>query len=263
MNWKAPPADPTMKWVNRSMEMQILLACNWNCCACDQHSNYPGISFVRKATMTTHQVESFIDEMCLNRAYIGRIRLVGGEPTMHPKFTEIVHELHKELVGRGLVGRLECVTNGSKMEKFEEVKGLVKVRVSDEADKQKSHVANLPHTPASLGYEGKMCSAPWHCGFSLNYYGYFPCSSGAGIARLTDQMMPWQRLSLPVEGIEKTWPDLQQLCNQCYHALRPEDKVRCGTQLYQLNQPGPETWPHLAQWLNGKQPDWPIYGQVV
>lgn len=257
MDWKAPPADPSKLWINKSMEMQILLACNWSCQACDQHSNFHGISFVKKATMTSTQIASFLKEMRDKNAYLGRIRLVGGEPTLHPHFADIVALLNT-LVTDGYVGRLEVVTNGSHPEKIKAVRGLVKVRISGEEAKEKVHVANLVTTPAELGYEGKMCNAPWHCGFSLNYYGYFPCSSGAGIARMRDWMQH-QRLTLPTPSVREAWPDLQQLCNFCYHGLKAEDKVKCGTKTYELNVPSPDAWKQLSPWLNGKQPDWPIY----
>jgi hypothetical protein len=211
--------------------------------------------------MTLDQINQFVYEMTTTNSYIGRVRLVGGEPSLHSRLKAIVEMLYV-LVEKGHLGYIEIVTNGSHPEKIEPIRSLLsKVRVSDQKDKEKHHTANLVNTPASLGYEGKMCNAPWHCGISLNYYGYFPCSSGAGLARLMDNMEQWQRLSLPQRPVLEEWPDLQELCNQCYHGLRQEDKVKCGTDLYQLNVPNKEMWGHLAPWLNGKTPDWKIYGE--
>ena len=212
--------------------------------------------------MTLPQLEYFVCEMKNRNAYIGRIRLVGGEPSIHPKLTQIVDLLHSEFVPT-FVGRLEIVTNGSHPERILPLSSYFeKIRISDERDKQKYHTSNLVHTPASLGYEGRICNAPFHCGFSLNYFGYFPCSAGAGIARMQD-WMKWQRLELPVSVLQ-TWPDLQLLCNHCYHALKPEHKIKCGTGTidgqHALNAPGKDTWQHLAPWLQGKQADWPVYG---
>lgn len=259
-NWKTKPTDGKV-WINNSMELQILLACNWNCIACDQHSNMAFLPFVKKATMNMRQIHAFIDEMVTKNAYLGRIRFVGGEPTLHPKFEEIVELMHETLVQTGHVHALELVTNGSKPDIHNKMKKLMRVRVSGEKQKESSHVANLAATPNSLGYEGTMCNAPWHCGFSLNYYGYFPCSSGAGLARLHDWMQ-YQRLELPMDGVKETWKDLQSLCNFCYHGLKDEDKVRCGTSLHHLNRPSDETWRSLSPWMNGKQPNWNIYAQV-
>jgi len=262
MNWKSPPEDKEKKWVSKSIELQILLACNWNCHACDQFSNMPTISWVRKATMTVEQVAKFAREMRDTNSYIGRVRILGGEPMLHPKL-ETMSRVLASLRSDGHLGQVEIITNGSHNEKIQDYKeGIIdKVRVSGQKDKEKHHTANLANTPNSLGYEGKMCSAPWHCGISLNYYGYFPCSSGAGLARLMDDMDRWQKLSLPQQGVLDEWPDLQDLCNHCYHALRTEDKVRCGTDLYELNVPNKEMWGHLGPWVNGKQPtNWKVYG---
>ncbi len=271
MDWKAPPTDPAKKWLNKSLEIQILLACNWSCHACDQFSQFSSINWVKKATMSMAQIQHFVREMQDTNSYIGRIRLVGGEPSLHPKLEEICALLNDELTAKGHIIQLELVTNGSRQDRLKQIKETIalKVRVSDEGDKQKHHTANLRATPASLGYEGKMCNAPWHCGMSLNYYGYFPCSSGAGIARFLNDMPRWQRIALPTcvkpcNAVRETWPELQQLCNLCYHGLRDEDKVKCGTGTIQgqdvLNAPSPEMAAHLAPWLAGKQPDWPIYG---
>lgn len=267
MNWKLPPSDKSKRWLNPSLELQILLACSWSCQSCDAFSQFHGISWVKKGTMTIAQIQHFIDEMKEQNAFLGRIRILGGEPTMHGKFQDIVRMLHAELVVTGHVGHLEVITNGDNPEKIEPVKHLIKkVRVSGEAAKQRSHTANLRATPRSLGYEGKRCGQPEFCGWSLSFYGYAPCSSGAGIMRLRDLMELQQRTSLPTEkGTEKTWPELQELCNDCYHGLRDEDKVKSGTGMkpgqHALNVPSTEVWENLAPWLHGKNADWPIYGQ--
>lgn len=278
MDWKAPPADTTKLWVNKSLEIQILLACNWSCHACDQFSQLTSVAWIKKGTMSLDQINWFAQEMREQNAYIGRVRLVGGEPSLHPKLSAIMGVLNA-LILDGHLGQLELVTNGSNNLKIQAARvannnAPLKVRTSDENDKQKHHTANMLYTPASLGYDGSICSAPWHCGISLNYYGYFPCSSGAGLARLFDDVPRWQRLALPagepgpwgkkLPTVMRTWPDLQQLCNQCYHGLKPEHKVKCGTGQQPgqaaLNQPGPAIAPHLDKWLAGQQPDWKVYG---
>jgi len=280
MDWKAPPADTSKRWLNKSLEIQIMLACNWSCHACDQFSQFSSFAWIKRGTMSVEQIERFVAEMCETNSYIGRIRLVGGEPSLHPKLPQIVTLLSQRLRDAGHIGQLEIITNGTHPEKIKAARKVIstdgepgewplKVRTSDEGDKQKHHTANLVHTPASLGYEGKMCSAPWHCGMSLNYYGYFPCSSGAGIARFLDDVPRWQRLSLPLcvkpcNAVRENWPELQQLCNHCYHGLKDEHKVKCGTGTIPgqdaLNKPSPEMQAQIDHWKSGAQPDWKIYG---
>ena len=265
MNWRDPPADKSKIWINKSMELQILLACDWECQACNAHSNFHGISFVKKGTMSIQQIKHFISEMGDKNAYLGRIRILGGEPTLHPRFEVIVELLFNRLVETGHVGGLEVITHGGPktVTAIDQVRTcLEKVRVSGQKAKEKHHTANLVHTPHSLGYEGIMCSQPWHCGFSLGYYGYFPCAGGGGVARLQN-WMKWQRLELPLPSVRETWPDLQELCNHCFHALREEHKVKCGTDKFELNVPNQEQWGYLAPWVNGKQPDWKVYGATV
>lgn len=268
MNWKAAPKDASKLWLNRSLELQILLACSWSCTACNAYSNFHGISFTKKGMMSVAQIKNFIAEMHEHNAYFGRIRVLGGEPGQHPRLHEIIHLLYDELVLKGHVGHLELITNGDHMDKIKPIAHLfVKVRVSGEGSKQKHHVSSLRTTPALLGYEGKRCGQPEFCGWSLSAYGYAPCSAGAGLMRLRDLMATHQRIDLPlVKGTEANWPQLQELCNHCLHGLRDEDKVKCGTGTKpgqaELNAPHPEVWDKLVPWLHGKQPDWPIYGQA-
>lgn len=259
MNWKAAPLDPAKVWINKSLELQIILACNWDCIACDQHSQFHGLSIVKRGTMSVGQIEHFCREMRDANAYLGRIRVMGGEPTLHRQMPDML-ALLDALVKDGHLGQLEIITNGSHPEKIQPIKHhLAKVRVSGEAAKERAHVANLVQTPDSLGYRGIACSSPWHCGISLNAWGYFPCSAGAGVARFQDWMR-WQRLKLPLAGVRATWPDLEDLCSFCYHGLLGADKIKCGTSDPNNNIPNDANAKHLADWQAGKQPSWPIYG---
>jgi hypothetical protein len=267
MNWKDPPADPSKNWINKSLELQANLTCNWTCISCDQFSQFPMFSFIKRGSMTMHQIDHFAREMIENNAYIGRIRIVGGEPTVNKMFGEIVRTLHEALVPEH-IGFIEVVTNGTHPEIILPVREFLnKVRVSGEAAKQKSHTASLVHSPASLGYQGIICKAPWHCGISLNHWGFFPCSSGAGLARFHNWMF-WAKLNLPLSkelgnatAVWDNWPDLQDLCNHCCYALKPEDKIKSGTSDWSKNTPSPENQKLIDEWKSGFARDWPVYGQ--
>jgi hypothetical protein len=263
VNWKAPPADSNKLWLNRSLEILITLVCNWTCVSCNAFSQFSSFGFVKRGTMTLDQIHHFCKEMRTSNAYFGRIRILGGEPTLHKDFHEIVRVLHG-LVEDGHVGHLEVITNGTHQDRIKPIAHLIeKVKVSGEGAKEKHHVANLVHTPKSLGYSGKRCNQPEHCGWTLSAYGFSACSSAAGIQRLRDMMGPeHQKLELPqVRGTNANWPKLQDMCDLCFCGLRPEDKIRSGTRDASKNVPGPDVAGDVAAWGAGKQPDWPIYGQ--
>lgn len=270
MNWKSPPPDNSKNWINKSLEMQVILACNWSCHACDELSNLHGLPFIKHGAMTVEQVAWFASEIRRARGYFGRLRIIGGEPTLHPKLTEIVSILGG-LVPAHLF-QVELVTNGSKPAIIAMHANRLKVRVSDEDEKQKYHEANLRATPATLGYRGIPCNSPWFSGMSLNRFGYFPCSAGASAARLRDWMR-WQRLTLPLSrnyqwpglptAVRDEWPDLADLCTHCYRGLRQADKVHCGTGILEAdrikNAPHPEADTMLAEWSSGKPVTWAVY----
>ena len=235
---------------------------------CDSFSQFP-LPFTKRGTMTMDQIDHFIKEMQENNAYIGRIRFVGGEPTTNRMFAEIVSRIYKGLVPE-FIGCLEVITNGTHLEVVKPVRQLLsKVRVSGEAAKDKAHTASLVHSPASLGYQGTICGSPWHCGISLNYWGYYPCSGGAGLARFRD-WGEWQRTKLPLSvnwtypekptAVRDNWPDLQLLCNHCHYALNPADKIKSGTRDWSKNKPNEENQKLLDAWMAGKLPSWKVYG---
>ena len=263
MSWK-DPAPPNRRYIHRSLELQINLYCNWTCVSCDSFSQFPQLPFTKAGVFDLGQVRTFIGEMHAANGWIGRIRILGGERTVNPRFALIVEVLKTEVVERGHVGELEVITNGSHPEKIAPVKHLLnRVRVSGEARKNNEHVANMIHSPRSLGYEGKVCSAPYHCGWSLNHWGFFPCSAGAGLARFLDDVPRWQRTSLPLGKTLEIWPDLTDLCGDCYHSLKPEHKIKSGTSDPSRNQPNDENAKRLGEWHSGKQMDWPVYGQLT
>ncbi len=222
--------------------------------------------------MTLAMIQNFIREMHDANAYFGRIRILGGEPTMWGPLPQAAKMLYDDLVVPGYIGHLELITNGDNMEKAREVKPwVVKIRVSNEADKQKHHTASMVNTPLSMGYppaDIKPCSQPTFCGIQLSAYGYFPCSAGAGLAKLRN-LQKFQRLELPTcvkprNVVRETWPDLSELCGHCMHALKEEHKIKCGTGMkpgqHALSAPSPEVWEHLGPLLAGKQLDWQLYG---
>jgi len=263
--WKKGPDKEGMLYVNTSLEVQILLQCNFSCSPCDAFSNYHGVHWIKKGTMTLKQIKHFAAEMRDNNASLGRVRLLGGEPTMHPKLEEIC-KIMQGLQKDGHVRIVEMVTNASNMEKANEVKPyLNKIRRSDLNEKNKTMVANLVHTPKSLNTKAYICSAPSFCGLSLNAFGYFPCSSGAGLARLLNDVPRWQRTELPKKPFMEIWPDLLDLCSHCYHSLPVEKKqeLKCGPKNYEKNTPNPEMWSYLSQWINGRVTprDWKVYGE--
>jgi hypothetical protein len=59
--------------------------------------------------------------------------------------------------------------------------------------------------------------------------------------------------------VRENWPDLNDLCDRCYHGLRDEDKQRCGTSDPDRNKPGVHIAARIQEWQNGKKATWPIY----
>src|ERR1044072_6471890 len=70
----------------KHIELEINTACDLACFACDRMSD---VASKGVPNMTVKQVRRFVDESLDEKWEWERIRLLGGEPTIHPQFREM------------------------------------------------------------------------------------------------------------------------------------------------------------------------------
>jgi hypothetical protein len=168
--------------------------------------------------MTVGQINKFIDEVKKSKTPVRKVMVIGGEPTIHPQFEEIMMMLHDELLKTGKIQMLKVSTNAMK-EVPESVKRLP-VDIITSYVKDKVHRCQFV-APRDTGQEQKVCEGPTACGIALNCYGYAPCGAGSAIMRLFD-MKECFRYTLPA-GAED-FGDLTGLCSLCQGSAK-EPKI--------------------------------------
>src|SRR5262245_1701764 len=92
----------------RRIEIDITYACNLACFNCNRSCEQASTG----DHMTREQIVRFVDESVARRIRWERIRLLGGEPTLHPDFFGIVETLRDYRARHSPATRIEVATNG-------------------------------------------------------------------------------------------------------------------------------------------------------
>ena len=211
-NWQ----DPKEQF--RHIELEINVACDLACFACDRFSDV-----TTAPNMTVDQVRLFINESLELGWRWERIRLLGGEPTIHPQFDKMIEELlryRKEFPDVFL----QVLTNGhGKARKYREwLEGL---NISLHAEAKTKGVTplwfnNTRITPVDRDPDvGAVppCSifGVRGCGIGLTRHGYFLDGAGAAVARVAGHDVGIMRLK------DVTWDAMMEqsavLCRHCGH----------------------------------------------
>jgi len=142
--------------------------------------------------MSVGQIRKFIKETIDNNIKWEKIRLLGGEPTLHPDIFKILDLLLEYKHSHSLNTCIEIVTNGyGKKQKDILLKVPKEVKISDTSKKsevqEKFFAFNI--APRDLIYYKFAdysigCRAISVCGMGLTPFGYYPCPLAGGIDRV-------------------------------------------------------------------------------
>jgi len=216
----------------QNVQLEITTACNLACHNCDRNCGTAKTSEL----MTVEQIRGFTDESMMAGKKWGRIDIIGGEPTIHQKFWDVldVLKLYKDWSPRT---KFRMTTNGHgdfvknqlvEMEKRGYAK-WVQIRNTAKLDNVHDFTA-VNMAPVDEGVKDvKKCSIPWRCGTALTRYGYFSCGAGASIARVFG-------LDIGIKKLEDYTPEnlhkqMSILCGYCGHSRsrgkEPLVRVQC------------------------------------
>jgi hypothetical protein len=172
--------------------------------------------------MSVSQVSRFVNESLELDWYWRKIVLLGGEPTLHPRFFALLAELdryrqhHPEVI-------IHVISNGygKKVESvLAQLPAWVTVRnthktsvVQDDFDAYNVAPQDLPEY-ADADFSGG-CTIPFMCGMALTRYGFYPCGAGASI----DRIFGWGRAVTSLRAVtpEGLVAEFSRLCRCCGH----------------------------------------------
>jgi len=206
---------PQFVRTREKIEIDITYACNLRCHDCNRSCRQAP----ENSELSMDRIVDFIDESLERAIEWKRIRILGGEPTLHSQFEEILYQFsrYKSAFPRC---RMEVVTNGHgrhvkrkllQVPPFFHIENTMK-----ESDIQPFFYSfNLApkdnprhrNTDFTNG-----CSNIVDCGIGLTPTGYYPCAIAGGI----DRIAGWNlgRSSIPEE--DDNMDDLlEKFCGQC------------------------------------------------
>ena len=187
-----------------NLELHITMKCNLRCGGCNRLCH---IFHDRTEDMSVEQIKKFIDQ-AKNGGGVKTLKVLGGEPLLHPDFVEIYNLLGEAMIN-GYIKNIKIETNRT----IKTPDGLKDYPIKWQGTK----LVNKKHTPATwapkdFGIEvppQRICGVIKKCGFSLDKYGYLPCGVSVMIARMFNLTHLYSR-----EFPYGLW-GVPELCNYC------------------------------------------------
>lgn len=172
----------------RKIEIDITFDCDLKCFNCGRQCRQaPSTDF-----MSLHQIEKFIKESIAKKTFWNKIRLTGGEPTLHPKLTEIVELLleYKNSYSKETIIQID--TNGLngyyKYDSYLKSNEIIVANTNRKRPEQDDFML-INRAPVdfleckNLSSENA-CEIRQNCGTGLTKYGYYICATAGAIDRV-------------------------------------------------------------------------------
>jgi hypothetical protein len=180
-------AGPAFQVSRRFVEIDITYRCNLRCANCNRSCTQAPTAL----EMPLARIEAFIRESVAARAGWRRIRLLGGEPTLHREFFTILDRLLAYRAHHNPGLRIVVCTNGSGSRVNRALARLpagIAVKNTFKTDRQRLF-RPFNQAPADSPWcrfadYASGCRILEDCGIGLTSSGYYPCAIAGGIDRI-------------------------------------------------------------------------------
>lgn len=213
--WMTSRLGPQYRRSRDLIEIDITYLCNLHCLNCNRSvTQAPDASHMPLAMVT-----AFVDDSLATGTRWRRIRVLGGEPTLHPDFAGVIAELlrYKASYPETLV---EVVTNGHGARVERALADLPSSVLVDNSRKESPiqptfgpfNLAPMDD-PAFAGRDwSNGCAVLEECGMGLTPSGYYPCAVAGGIDRILGENLG--RPTLP-HANDDMLAEADRLCRLC------------------------------------------------
>lgn len=199
-----------------NIELEITLKCNASCVNCNKFCNMEdlGIVYDDEMDLSLEDVDKFIHQV-KNMGNVKNIRVMGGEPTVHPLYEEICQRLKTELMDSKIINEAYVVTNGI-IKRDSCLRPLIQMPMMH---RKNFHTCALV-APSDLGHVivNEKCTTPKIYGVSYNKLGWYPCGPGGAIARLF-KMEHMSRDS--ISSTDDWGSSIMDICSLCQNKFTP------------------------------------------
>ncbi len=204
----------------QKIEIDITYACNLKCLNCNRSSTQAPTS----ESMDLNDIQAFIDESIKEEIRWELINILGGEPTIHPQFLDIVNLiLSTYLDAYSPETVLQITSNGygpKVQEKLSALPDHPQMIIDYASFKDERRVPyfspfNMAPTDDDTYQDTDFFKGCWvtsYCGIGLNHLGYYPCGVAGGIDRVFRQYHGAQSI---LELKTKAKAMLSHFCKSC------------------------------------------------
>jgi hypothetical protein len=172
------------------IEIEISSYCNLGCTQCDRNCGQAQAPTNEK--MSVEQIAKFIEQSIKTRKRWYKIRVLGGEPTLHPDWLVILERLRKYRDGYSPYTTIELVTNGYGpvvTNRLPLIPADIEIVNTAKTTPLQPDFCTYAVAPCDLPeYQdadyATGCIIPEICGMALTRYGYYTCGAGASVDRV-------------------------------------------------------------------------------
>jgi len=241
---------------NNSVALDLTMQCNASCFNCEASCRQAPSN----EKMTLEQIKKFVDEAIKLKYRWDAIKLRGGEPTLHPEFSDIL-KIIKKYKDFHPDCKITIVTNGMG-KKVNEILSKVPDWVCEQNSSKKTGqydygtFKSYNIAPKDLFWYkfyrdySKGCNRLVRChGLALSRYGYYPCTHGANVDRVFGFDIGIKKLSdVNEKALRK---QMQTLCKYCGHFKLTNDYID--------GEKMSKSWQKIYKKYKQKKPDMSLY----
>ncbi|MHB1348096.1 MAG: radical SAM protein [Candidatus Humimicrobiaceae bacterium] len=236
------------------IEIDITYDCNLKCYNCDRSCSQA----VSQERMTVEQIRQFLDESISGDIRWERIRILGGEPTLHPDILKIIDMIRKWRLDFAPEAVIELDTNGCGRQ-VREVLGFVPddIIIRDSLKNNRKQLFDTfniaPCDKSAYKYSDYRngCYLARMSGIGLTPFGYYPCAPAGAIDRVFGFDIGRDKLPHQDDGLHDQF---EKFCSLCGHFER---RFHLKAQLPAISK----TWENAYRFYGIRRPELHRYGE--
>ncbi len=207
-----PQKDKTFEPDKDCIEIDITYRCNLHCFNCDRSCSQAR----DELDMDPVQIQDFLEKSESVHHEWKRIRILGGEPLLHPEIGRILELLEVYKTHHPLC-LIQIYSNGLTRSNVEIPDGIILENTSKAGQINCFDPYNVAPCDLDPDFEPKGCWITRDCGIGFNYNGFYICGAGAAI----DRVFGFGVAADSPESID-VQKQYTTLCRYCGHCLHPE-----------------------------------------